>query len=119
MSDTATRRRIRAQSSAHDPDTTGFILDVPIQGGASVRFEASGDAPLSRALFALDGVVRVEVSGATVWVKKHADADWATLKPAIAGAIREVLDDTDAPLGHDTHGVPHPTRSFSVRWRIC
>ena len=101
MSDTATRRRIRAESSAHDPDVVGFILDAPIQGGASVRFEAAGDAPLARALFALDGVVRVEVSGATIWVKKNAESDWATLKPAIADAIRKLLDETDAPLGQD------------------
>lgn len=99
MSDTATRRRIRAQSSAGDPDAMGFILDVPIQQGASVRFEAAGDAPLARALFAAEGVVRVEVSGPTIWMKKHAEADWATLKPAIAGAIREVFNETDAPLG--------------------
>ena len=101
MSDTATRRRIRAQSSAGDPDVVGFILDAPIQDGASVRFEAAGDAPLAGALFTLAGVVRVEVSGATIWVKKHAEADWGSLKPAIAGAIREVLDETDAPLGQD------------------
>ena len=99
MSDTATRRRIRAQSSAHDPNAMGFILDVPIQDGASVRLEARDDAPLARALFALESVVLVEVSDATIWVKKSADADWATLKPVIAGAIREVLDETNKPLG--------------------
>ena len=101
MSDTSTRRRIKAQSSAVDPDAMGFILDAPIQGGASVQFEDAGDAPLTCALFALDGVVRVEVSGATIWVKKHAEADWATLKPAIADVIRKLLDKTDTPLGQD------------------
>ncbi|MCR9140400.1 MAG: DUF6522 family protein [Alphaproteobacteria bacterium] len=99
MSDTATRRRVRAQSSAHDPDAMGFILDMPIQDGASLRLEAAADAPLARALFALEGVVRAEVSDATIWVKKHTEADWATLKPAIAAAIREVLDETNKPLG--------------------
>jgi len=101
MSDTANRRRIRAQSSASDPDVMGFILDAPIKGGASVRFEAAGDAPLAGALFALEGIVLIEVSDATIWVKKHAEANWAMLKPAIAAAIREVLDDTDTPLGQD------------------
>ena len=99
MSETATRRRIRAQSSAHDPDAMGFILDMPIQDGASARLEAADDAPLARALFALEGVGLVEVSDATIWVKKHTDADWATLKTVIAGAIREVLDETTQPLG--------------------
>jgi Fe-S cluster biogenesis protein NfuA len=44
-------------------------------------------------------VVLIEVSGATIWVKRHAEAEWATLKPAIADAIRRVLDEADAPLG--------------------
>jgi Fe-S cluster biogenesis protein NfuA len=101
MSDTANRRRIRAQSSVGDPDAMGFLLDAPIQEGVSVQFEAPGDAPLARALFELDNVVRVEVSGSTIWVKKQAEADWATLKPAIADAIRTLLDETDAPLGRD------------------
>ncbi|MGM0740844.1 MAG: DUF6522 family protein [Pseudomonadota bacterium] len=102
MSDTATRRRIRAQASASDPDVMGFVLDTPVQQGASVRFEATDDAPLARALFALDGVVRVEVGGATIWVKKHARADWKTLKTLIAEAIRQVLGQTSAPLGQGT-----------------
>ncbi|MFQ6550336.1 DUF6522 family protein [Aestuariibius sp. 2305UL40-4] len=101
MSDTATRRRIRAQSSAYDVDVVGFVLDTPIQGGPSARFEVTSDAPLARALFALDGVVQVEVSGATIWVKKHPEAEWNRLKPAVAGAIRKVLDETDAPLGQN------------------
>ena len=54
---------------------------------------------MPRALFALTGVARVEVSGATIWVRKDDGADWADLKPAIAAAIRQVLDATDAPLG--------------------
>lgn len=112
MSDTTTRRRIRAQGSASDPDVMGFVLDTSIQEGASVRFEAAGDAPLARALFSLEGVVRVEVSRATVWVKKQADADWATLKPAIAEAIRKVLDETDAPLGHDGREETTPDQAL-------
>ncbi|MEM1162868.1 MAG: DUF6522 family protein [Pseudomonadota bacterium] len=108
MSEAAIRRRIRAKSSASDPDVVGFILDAPIQQGASVQFEAAGDAPLARALFALAGVVRVEVGGTTIWVKKHRDADWVLLKPAVAGALRSVLDETDAPLGPDTHADNSP-----------
>lgn len=112
MSDTATRRRIRAQASASDPDIMGFVLDAPIQEGSSVRFEATDDAPLAHALFALDGVVRVEVSGATIWMKRQAEADWETLKPAIAGAIRDVLDETDAPLGQDTPDDTTPDKDL-------
>lgn len=102
MSDTAIRRRIRAQSSENDPDVMGFVLDIPIHEGALVWFEASDDAPLAQALFALDGVVRVEVSDTTIWVKKRPDADWTHLKPRIAEGIRRVLDETDMPLGGES-----------------
>jgi len=98
MSDTATRRRIRAQPSAGDPSIMGFVLDEAIQNGPPVTFAAAGSAPLAAALFALDGVVLIEVSGATIWVKRHAEAEWATLKPAIADAIRRVLDEADCSV---------------------
>jgi len=96
------RRRIRAQASAKDPDVTGFVLDAAVQPGRSARFDGAGDAPLSRALFAVGGVTRVEVAGAMIWVQKAAAAEWSALKPALAAAIRAVLDQTDAPLGAET-----------------
>ncbi|MCC6008519.1 MAG: NifU family protein [Rhodobacteraceae bacterium] len=101
MSDSATRRRIRVQASAGDENVMGFILDEAVQPGRSARYEAPCEAPLARALFTLPGVTRAEVSGPTIWVRKTAAADWATLKSAIAAAIRQVLAETDAPLGSD------------------
>lgn len=104
MSDTTTRRRIRAQASAGDPDAMAFLLDADVQPGRSARLDADDDAPLARALFAMPGVVRVEVTGATIWARKAPAADWASLKPRIAGAIRDVLDAADAPLGEAAAG---------------
>lgn len=104
MSDTAILRRIRAQASVGDESVMGFILDDAIQSGRAARFDDAGTAPLARALFAVPGVTRVEVSGATIWVKRDAAAHWPALKPAIAAAIRQVLDETDAPLGEDNAG---------------
>jgi Fe-S cluster biogenesis protein NfuA len=101
MSETALRRRIRAQASAGDETVMAFVLDAPVQAGRSGRFGAEDAAPLPRALFALDGVCRMHVNGPTIWVQKDVEADWARLKPAIAAAIRQVLDETDAPLGTD------------------
>ncbi len=101
MSESSTRRRIRAQNSSHDADVVGFVLDEPVQQGASVRFDSAGEAPLARGLFAIEGICRIEVNGSTIWVKKQANADWPVLKPAVAETIRRVLDETDAPLGTD------------------
>jgi len=108
MSDSAPQRRIRAQSSASDGHVMGFVLDTPVQAGRSARFDAPDDAvaddgaPLSRALFAIPGVQSVEVSDSTIWVRKADSGGWAVLKPAIAAAIRQVLDATEAPLGVQT-----------------
>ena len=100
MSDTPARRRIRAQTSPRDPATMRFILDAPVQPGRSARFDAPTDeAPLARALFAIDGVMQVQVTGETVLVTRAAGHDWQALKAPIAAAIREVLDSTDQPLG--------------------
>lgn len=99
MSETPQKRRIRAQASARDAHVMGFTLDTPVATGGTVGFDGPDAAPLPRALFALTGVARVEVSGATIWVRKDEGADWGDLKPRIASAIRQVLDATDAPLG--------------------
>jgi len=99
MSDPAPRR-IRAQSSPSDENVLGFVLDTPLQVGAVTKFDApDGGAPLTSALFAIDGVTRIEIAGATIWVRKTTQSDWARLKPAIAATIRQVLDATDKPLG--------------------
>ncbi len=104
MSDPLPRRRIQAQASTADPEVMGFTLDAEVQPGQSARWEGPEDAPLAQALFALTGVTRAEVRDATIWVQKTPDADWAALKPAIAAAIRQVLDETDAPLGRNGDG---------------
>jgi Fe-S cluster biogenesis protein NfuA len=99
MSDAAPRRRIRAQVVADDPQVMGFVLDAPVQAGRGGRFDGGAAPPLPRALFAVAGVIEVEVAEAAIWVTKDPGADWAALKPAIAAAIRRVLDSTDMPLG--------------------
>ncbi len=93
------RHRIRAKASANDPHVMGFVLETPLSDAGTVRLQRTDDAPLGRALFALDGIRRVEVVGATIWVQKEAQGDWAGLKAAIAGAIRATLDDAAHPLG--------------------
>jgi Fe-S cluster biogenesis protein NfuA len=119
MSEAPARRRIRAQASAGDASVMAFVLDAPVQPGGSARFDAAPeggrDAPLARALFALPGVRRVEVAGPTIWVRKGADAEWAALKPAIAGAIRQVLDEPGEPLGQAGAGAADPGADLRAR----
>ena len=104
MSDTSTpARRIRAQGSPRDPLTMRFILDAPVQAGRHASHDSADEvtAPLPRALLALPGVAKLHVAEATVTVTREADADWHSLKLRIAATIRQVLDDTDAPLGDE------------------
>ena len=99
MSDAATRRRIRAQGSAGDANVMGFVLDSAVHPGRSARFDTPEGSPLAEALFAIPGVRRVEVRDATIWVKKNETAEWNGLKSAIAAAVRQVLDESENPLG--------------------
>lgn len=111
MSEAVSRRRIRAQASPRDPTTMRFILDAPVQVGQSASFDASCDgAPLARALFEIDGVRKVQVTGETIFVTRAPDCDWRTLKAPIAAAIRGVLDSTDQPLGQ-TAVISSPAES--------
>ena len=100
MFDVAVLRRIRAQASPRDPTVMRFILDVPVEAGRSAGFDGPMDeAPLARALFALAGVTKVQVNGETILVTRAPGSEWQALKAPIAAAIRQVLDDTDRPLG--------------------
>lgn len=110
MSETAPRRRIRAQASPRDPATMRFILDAPVQAGRSASFDApENDVPLAAALFAIDGVGRMQVTGETILVTRRPGHDWQDLKASVATAIRRILDSTDHPLGELAATSPEAT----------
>jgi NFU1 iron-sulfur cluster scaffold homolog, mitochondrial len=107
MSDTGLHRRIRAQASPRDPSTMRFILDAPVQAGRTASFGGpDDDAPLAKALFAIDGVRKVQVAGETILVTRARGHDWQALKGPIAAAIRRVLDSADHPLGDASDAAP-------------
>lgn len=96
MSDAATGGpvRIRAESSAGDPDSCRFVVDRPVHPTGSFSFDDATQAagsPLPAALFALDGVRFVMVSGEVVTVAKTPEADWTVLRGAVGQAIRDKL----------------------------
>lgn len=106
MSDSP-RRRIRAQTAPGDPLLMRFILDAPVQKDRAASFDGpDDDAPLADALFAIDGVRKVQVTGETVLVTRKPEADWQALKAPVAAAIRHVLDQTDQPLGGGSDAAP-------------
>ena len=93
--------RIRAEPSAHDPDSMRFRLEQPIHDGEALfeRPEQAEAAPLARAIFALDGVAWLHVVDSVITVGKTPHADWAALKRPIGAAIRAALEEGGAPLG--------------------
>lgn len=110
MSETAPHRRIRAQGSPRDPATMRFILDAPVQAGRSASCDApADDVPLAAALFAIDGVGKMQATGETILVTRRPGYDWQALKAPVAAAIRRVLDSTDHPLGEMAATSPEAT----------
>lgn len=90
MSDDAVVR-IRAETSAADPNTCKFVLDRSVRTGAPLFFrgpDRAGGSPLVEALFALCGVSHVLVAENVVTVGKTPDETWSSLKPAIGAALR-------------------------------
>jgi Fe-S cluster biogenesis protein NfuA len=75
-----------------NPATLKFLPGRDVAGGRTADFpnavmaEAS---PLAAGLFALPGVARVFLGGDFVTVTKSDDADWASLRTQVLGAIME------------------------------
>jgi Fe-S cluster biogenesis protein NfuA len=75
-----------------NPATLKFLPGREVAGGATADFpsaEHAGASPLAEALFALPGVARVFLGADFVTVTKADDADWATLRTQVLGAIME------------------------------
>lgn len=108
MSDVLLHRRIRAQASPRDPRTMRFILDAPVPAGRAVSFDGpDDDVPLAKALFAIDGVRKVQVTRETILVARAEGHDWQALKAPVAAAIRRVLAGAAPPLGDDSGAAFH------------
>lgn len=111
MSNLTIPLRIRAETSPSDPDSVRFVLDRDVQEGALATFHDAATAqgaPLAEALFAINGVRMVDISGAIVAVIKTNASDWNALKPQVADVIRSIMMQYSAPLGKGikTFGQP-------------
>lgn len=78
-----------------NPDARMFKLSellIPSGTHEFKRGDATADAPLARALLALDGVELVLVAPRFVTIRKNPDEDWAWLEPNVKGALEAFLD---------------------------
>ena len=82
-----------------NPQVLKFLPGRELLPGASCEFtslEEAAASPLARALFGIDGVVRVYFGDDFLTVTKEAERDWAHLKAPI---LAEIMD-------HFTSGLP-------------
>ena len=121
MSDLTAPLRIRAETSPADPHSMRFVLDRDVQAGAGASYSnatAGQSAPLAKALFAIAGVEKVDVTGAVVAVLKAADRNWVTLKGLIAQAIRDSMAQSGAPLGMAAKAVDQTRTDAEIRLAV-
>jgi Fe-S cluster biogenesis protein NfuA len=84
-----------------DPTVCLFHLNRPLAEDLTLSFrnkEEGDGSPLVDALFAIEGVAQVAVSGSTITVTKNSQMPWPHLAPDIARAIRGVYDQPKAPI---------------------
>lgn len=93
MSDDTKQIHIKAEPSI-DPQVCKFIVDCPIFPDGSfncARSDMAEGSPLLEALFAIEGIAQVMVSGNTLTIAKSVPDPWPTLGQRIGAVIREKI----------------------------
>lgn len=109
MNQPAAEIAITAQPTAN-PQVCTFQVDRPLHEGRVVRCRRVEDAegsPLLEALFAIDDVREVVISGGSLSIAKDGDRPWQQLGPAIGQAIRGAFAG-GGPLVRDDYAEPTP-----------
>ena len=84
-----------------DPAVCRFVVSQPLLEDWTIFFngpESSMASPLVDALFALEGIAAVRVSGSAVTITKNVLTPWPDLAPGIGRAIRESLQNDGSPI---------------------
>ena len=85
-----------------DPNICKFMVDGDlVEPGWTVIFDSefeSFDSPLVDALFGIEGLARVRISGSDIVITKTSDLMWQELATQIVPAIREVLGADQPPI---------------------
>jgi len=92
---------IRITAEPADSHRCLFKVSEALLPSGARRFASAADAagsPLAEALFAVEGVTEVMVSGPTVTVTKADEAPWQVAGKAVGAAIRSVLQSGVPPL---------------------
>lgn len=85
----------------HDPSMCHFHLNRPLVDGWTLSFDSAAagrGSPLIDALFAVDGIARVQVQDSTITLTKQSDAPWPQLAAGVAQAIRSTCGGDAAPI---------------------
>jgi len=75
-----------------NPNAVKCILDRPASDRprSFLSAAAAGDDPVAAPLFAIGGIRNILINGDWISVNKLDDTEWATLKPALKRAVREL-----------------------------
>ncbi|UCG50693.1 MAG: NifU family protein [Candidatus Latescibacterota bacterium] len=107
-----TRIRVGVEPSHTLANVCRFVVDPPIYPDGAVHFADQGKtaySPLAKKLLDLDDVAEVLIAGDSVTVTTESHADWESLAPKIAEAIRIQIDSGD-PCVTEEHkkSLPSP-----------
>jgi len=76
-----------------DPNVCKFMINQPVYEGVinCTDTDTAKGSPLLEALFAIEGVSRVMISGGTITVAKNSEEEWGDLARTIGVAIRDTM----------------------------
>jgi NFU1 iron-sulfur cluster scaffold homolog, mitochondrial len=99
-----------------DPQICKFILDRDILPDRTIGCrdkETAKGAPLFEALFEIEGVREVLVSGNIITISKSTEEPWQVIGKHIGAAIREVMESEKPPIPSDWEKKPPSESSIS------
>lgn len=76
---------------------------------------ATGDSPLARALFAIKGVITVELEGAAVTVVMDDNSDWDAIMERVPGVITEQFESGEPAVKTETPSAGAKRHKFGFK----
>jgi NFU1 iron-sulfur cluster scaffold homolog, mitochondrial len=95
--------KIIAETSA-DPNICKFAVDILLSPGRAINCrnkDAAQGSPLLEALFNIDGIREVLISGNVITIAKFGSEPWQDLGKKIGAAIRTAIESGQPPIPDD------------------